>query len=41
MERFKITADQAFGILVRVSQERNRKLFEVAEDLAQTGQLKV
>ncbi|HET9633872.1 MAG TPA: GAF and ANTAR domain-containing protein, partial [Terrabacter sp.] len=41
MERFKITADQAFGILVRVSQERNRKLFEVAEDLAQTGQLTV
>jgi GAF domain-containing protein len=40
MERFKITADQAFSVLVRVSQDNNRKLFAVAEELAQTGHLK-
>jgi hypothetical protein len=40
MERFKVTADQAFGILVRISQDHNRKLFEVAEELTQTGLLK-
>jgi hypothetical protein len=40
MDRFKITAEQAFSILVRVSQDRNRKLFEIAEDLAHTGYLK-
>ena len=39
MERFKITADQAFSILVRVSQDSNRKLFDLAEELAQTGHL--
>ncbi|WP_432503438.1 GAF and ANTAR domain-containing protein [Kineococcus arenarius] len=40
MERFKITADQAFALLTRVSQERNRKLREVADELAATGQLR-
>ena len=40
MERFKITGSQAFNILVRVSQDSNRKLFDVAEELSQTGHLK-
>ncbi|WP_138756873.1 GAF and ANTAR domain-containing protein [Modestobacter altitudinis] len=39
MERFKITADQAFGLLARVSQDTNRKLHQVAEDLTRTGTL--
>ena len=33
MERFKITADQAFAVLRRVSQGRNVKLHQVAENL--------
>jgi GAF domain-containing protein len=37
MERFKITADQAFGVLAKVSQDTNRKLSAVAEDLTRTG----
>ena len=37
MERFKITADQAFDVLARVSQDANRKLHAVAEDLTRTG----
>jgi GAF domain-containing protein len=37
MERHKLTADQAFGVLARVSQEMNRKLFEVARELTDTG----
>ena len=39
MERFKITSDQAFLLLVRTSQDSNRKLRVVAEELASTGQL--
>jgi GAF domain-containing protein len=39
MERFKITADQAFGLLVTVSQDTNRKVHHVAEDLTRTGTL--
>ncbi|MGY2002081.1 GAF and ANTAR domain-containing protein [Blastococcus sp. SYSU DS1024] len=39
MERLKITADQAFGVLAKVSQETNRKLHQVAEELARTGSL--
>ncbi len=39
MERFKITADQAFALLNRVSQDTNRKLRDVAEELASTGHL--
>lgn len=39
MERFKITAEQAFSILVRVSQNSNRRLFDVAEELTHTGHL--
>jgi hypothetical protein len=37
MERFKITADQAFAVLAQVSQDTNRKVSAVAEDLARTG----
>ena len=39
MERFKITADMAFRLLVRVSQDTNRKLREIADELTATGQL--
>jgi GAF domain-containing protein len=39
MERFKITADQAFDVLAKVSQDTNRKLHAVAEDLTRTGTL--
>jgi len=39
MERFKITADQAFNALAKVSQDTNRKLYAVAEDLSSTGTL--
>ena len=39
MERFKITADEAFRLLVKVSQQANRKLYVVAADLAHTGTL--
>src|SRR3954469_8580438 len=39
MERFKITADQAFDVLAKVSQDTNRKVYAVAEDLARTGTL--
>ncbi|MGR7025970.1 GAF and ANTAR domain-containing protein [Geodermatophilus sp. URMC 62] len=37
MERHKLTADQAFGVLTRVSQEMNRKLFDIARELTETG----
>jgi GAF domain-containing protein len=37
MERFKITSDQAFAVLAKVSQDTNRKVSAVAEDLASTG----
>ena len=39
MERYKVTPDQAFALLARVSQETNRKLHEVAEYLTHTGAL--
>jgi len=39
MERYKITADAAFALLARISQDTNRKLTEVAEQLSQTGAL--
>jgi GAF domain-containing protein len=39
MERFKITAGQAFEVLAKVSQDTNRKLYAVAEDLIRTGTL--
>jgi len=37
MERFKLTSDQAFAVLAQVSQDTNRKVSAVAEDLARTG----
>ncbi len=37
MERHELTADQAFGVLARVSQELNRKLADVARELTDTG----
>jgi GAF domain-containing protein len=39
MERYKITADQAFALLARASQDTNIKLREVAEHLTRTGVL--
>ena len=39
MERFKITAAEAFTVLVRISQHNNRKLRDVAEELTTTGRL--
>jgi hypothetical protein len=39
MERHRITAEQAFTMLVQVSQHRSIKLREVAEHLVATGQL--
>jgi transcriptional regulator with GAF, ATPase, and Fis domain len=39
MERYKITADMAFALLAKTSQDTNRKLHEVAELLTRTGTL--
>jgi transcriptional regulator with GAF, ATPase, and Fis domain len=39
MERYKISAIEAFGLLVASSQAVNRKLREVAEHLVATGEL--
>src|SRR3954466_14175936 len=39
MERFKLTADQAFDVLAKVSQDTNRKVYAVAQDLTRTGTL--
>jgi GAF domain-containing protein len=39
MERHKLTADQAFQLLAQVSMHTNRKLRDVAEHLAATGEL--
>lgn len=39
MERYKITADRAFSVLVRTSQATNVKLRDVADHLVATGQL--
>ena len=37
MERHKLTALQAFGVLAQVSQELNRKLIDVAREVCETG----
>ncbi|SEL73660.1 GAF domain-containing protein [Blastococcus sp. DSM 46786] len=37
MERHRLTADQAFAVLTRVSQDLNRKLVDIARELANTG----
>ena len=39
MERLKITGDQAFGLLSRLSQDGNVKLRDVARNLVETGEL--
>ncbi len=39
MERLKITADQAFGVLSRLSQQSNVKLRDVARNLVETGEI--
>jgi transcriptional regulator with GAF, ATPase, and Fis domain len=39
MERYKLTADQAFAVLARASQDTNTKLVEVARYLAAAGEL--
>jgi GAF domain-containing protein len=39
MERFRITADMAFRLLVMASQDTNRKLRDIADELTSTGQL--
>ncbi len=36
MERYKMDADQAFAVLVRASQNTNRKLSDIAQELANT-----
>ena len=37
MEGCELTADQAFRVLARVSQQTNRKLVDVADELTRTG----
>jgi GAF domain-containing protein len=39
MERFKLTADQAFQALARISMENNTKVRDVAVRIVETGQL--
>ena len=39
MERHKVTADQAFRLLVGVSMHANRKVRDLAEQLVLTGEL--
>ncbi|MFQ6230782.1 ANTAR domain-containing protein [Nocardia sp. NPDC002869] len=39
MERYKLTAEQAFALLVRVSQHSNTKLTEIASYLCRSGEL--
>jgi ANTAR domain len=37
MERFELSSEVAFGVLVRVSQEQNVKVYDLALELAATG----
>lgn len=39
MERFKLTPDQAFTLLARASSVTNRKIRDVAEEIATTGDI--
>lgn len=41
MERFKLTPEQAFDLLITASQNTNRKLRDLAEHLSATGELPV
>jgi hypothetical protein len=36
MQRYKLTADQTFGTLTRLSQQTNRKLIDIADELTRT-----
>jgi AmiR/NasT family two-component response regulator len=40
MERYKLTADQAFQALTRVSMETNTKVRDIAERFVRTGDLR-
>lgn len=40
MERHKITSDKAFAVLIRASQQKNRKLRDIAEQLVHSGALR-
>jgi hypothetical protein len=39
MERYKLTADQAFAALVRISNETNTKLRTIAQEIVHTGEV--
>jgi GAF domain-containing protein len=39
MERFRLTSDQAFALLVRASQRTNTKLRDIADHLVRSGEL--
>ena len=39
MERYQVSAEAAFSLLTRLSQERNVKLYKVASDIAETRQI--
>jgi hypothetical protein len=41
MERYKLTADQAFQLLARASMTTNRKVRDIADHLVRTGELPV
>jgi len=41
IERYKITPDQAFQFLARVSMTTNRKLRDIADELVHTGELRL
>ncbi len=41
IERYKMTADQSFQLLARVSMTTNRKLRDVADHLVRTGELRL
>ncbi|MBE7195878.1 MAG: GAF and ANTAR domain-containing protein [Gordonia polyisoprenivorans] len=40
MERYRITPEQAFDLLITASQRTHRKLHEIARDLTETGELR-
>ena len=41
IERYKLTADQAFQLLARASMTTNRKLRDIADHLVRTGELRL
>jgi len=41
IERYKLTADQAFQLLAQVSMKANRKLRDIADELVRTGELPI